>query len=161
MEVRGAEAASCMGVVEACDCRKEGLFRVGQDIQSGYSVRDSRELQREEMILLAREATGEEGTWGRKTRQEGLLVRRYFECVLELLRRQSLGKVRKTEEGKDTRGKTERGFWQREERKEELQRELERERRRRRKRGRRKNEQLRRTEGRRSCFQRRRRRISK
>ena len=36
--------------------------------------------------------------------------------------------MRKTEEGKDTRGKTERGFWQREERKEELQRELERER---------------------------------
>ena len=26
MEVRGAEAASCMGVVEACGCRKELLL---------------------------------------------------------------------------------------------------------------------------------------
>ena len=39
MEVRGAEAASCMGVVEACGCRKEVFFQSWL----GYT----RELERE------------------------------------------------------------------------------------------------------------------
>ena len=42
------------------------------------------EKGREEFFFLEKEDISRVGG---KTRQEGLLVRRYFECVLELLRR--------------------------------------------------------------------------